>query len=88
LSAITVSELRQNLAVYIARARGGESIAVTQHGRVVARIEPGTDAAEAARVRLAELRRTAVLGDVLSPTGVRWQAEAGELQAPRRRRRP
>jgi prevent-host-death family protein len=88
MSAITVSELRQNLAVYIARARSGESIAVTQHGRVVARIEPGADATEAARARLAELRRTATVGDVLAPTGMRWEAEGGELPVMRRRRRP
>jgi len=35
-----VRELRQNLSKHLARVKGGESITVTEHGRVVARLVP------------------------------------------------
>lgn len=78
-----VTEVRQNLATYLAHVQSGEEIEITQHGKVVARLVPATD--EKARrmaeaeVYLAKLRETAVLGDVLSPIDVEWDAEHGRL---------
>jgi|tagenome__1003787_1003787.scaffolds.fasta_scaffold18905549_1 prevent-host-death family protein len=37
---VGVRELRQNLSRYLDRVRAGESLTVTEHGRVVARLVP------------------------------------------------
>ena len=37
---VGVRELRQNLSVYLARVKAGESLDVTEHGRPVARLAP------------------------------------------------
>ena len=77
MSKVKVSELRQNLPEYLARVREGEEIEVTVHGRDIARIVPQADRAAAARERLKALRPKARVGDVLSPSGDRWNAERG-----------
>lgn len=76
MAKVNITELRQNLPAYIARAQKGESVEVTVRGRVIARIVPGEDKQEAARRRLKALRGKArVLGDVLAPSGETWDAE-------------
>ena len=37
---VGVRELRQNLSVYLRRVEGGETLEVTEHGRLVARLAP------------------------------------------------
>jgi prevent-host-death family protein len=51
---VKVSDLRQNLPEYLARARRGQRIKVTSRGRVVAELVPATadDAPEDVRRRL------------------------------------
>ena len=39
-----IRELRQNLSRYVDRVRTGETIDVTEHGRLVARLTPASDA--------------------------------------------
>ena len=39
-SRVGVRELRQNLSVYLARVKRGESLTVTEHGAVVAELRP------------------------------------------------
>ncbi|MDA8109460.1 MAG: type II toxin-antitoxin system prevent-host-death family antitoxin [Betaproteobacteria bacterium] len=77
MSKVKVTELRQNLPGYLARVTAGEEIEVTVRGRVIARIVPQGDRALAARERLKALRAKARVGDVLSPSGERWNAERG-----------
>lgn len=74
---VKVTELRQNLPGYLARVSAGEEIEVTVHGRVIARIVPQAGRAQAARARLAALRGKARIGDVLRPSGERWNALRG-----------
>jgi prevent-host-death family protein len=38
-----IRELRQNLSRYIDRVRSGETVDVTEHGRLVARLVPASD---------------------------------------------
>lgn len=71
---INISELRQNLAAYLARVRAGETLRIVVHGEVVARIEPEQSARESARARLAKLAQRARLGDVMTPIAARWSA--------------
>ncbi|MBI3376638.1 MAG: type II toxin-antitoxin system prevent-host-death family antitoxin [Betaproteobacteria bacterium] len=77
MSKVNVTELRQNLPAYLARVQAGEAVEVTVHGRVVARIVPEEDRAGHAREWLKSLRGKARVGDVISPTGARWNAERG-----------
>jgi len=75
VSKVSITELRQNLPAYLARVRKGDEIQVAVHGKVIARIVPEVDATQAARRRLLALRKKAKLGDVISPSGDRWEAE-------------
>jgi len=75
VSKVSITELRQNLPAYLARVRKGDEIQVAVHGKVIARIVPEVDAAQAARQRLLALRKKAKVGDVVSPSGDRWEAE-------------
>ncbi len=75
MSKVSITELRQNLPAYLARVRKGDEIQVAVHGKVIARIVPEVDAAQAARQRLLALRKKAKVGDVVSPSGDRWEAE-------------
>ena len=74
---VNITELRQNLPAYLARVRDGEAVEVTVRGRVIARIVPEEDRQAAARKRLKALRKTARVGDVMSPSGEIWDAELG-----------
>jgi prevent-host-death family protein len=77
MAKVNITELRQNLPSYIARARDGETVEVTVRGRVIARIVPEQDRQAAARKRLKALRKTARIGDIMSPSGEVWDAERG-----------
>ncbi len=77
MAKVNITELRQNLPEYLARVRDGEPVEVTVRGKVIARILPEKDRATAARDRLRALRGKARVGDVMSPSGERWDAERG-----------
>ena len=72
---VKVTELRRNLPDYLARVERGEEIEVTVHGRVIARIIPQADRSAEARKFLKSLRKTVVIGDIMSPSGDIWDAE-------------
>jgi len=74
---VNITELRQNLPAYLARVREGEAVEVTVRGRVIARIVPEGNRQAAARKWLKKLRKTARVGDVMSPSGEAWDAERG-----------
>ena len=77
MAKVNITELRQNLPTYLARVRDGEAVEVTVRGRVIARIVPEEDRQAAARKWLKKLRKTARVGDVMSPSGEIWNAELG-----------
>lgn len=74
---VKVTELRQNLPAYLARVKRGEELEVMVHGKVVARIIPEQDRAEAARKRLAEMRKNGarIVGDIMNMPKETWNAE-------------
>lgn len=72
---VKISELRQNLPAYLAEVQAGGEIEVTVHGKVIARIVPEADRQAAARQYLKSLRKSAVIGDLVSPSGDAWDAE-------------
>jgi prevent-host-death family protein len=77
--AINITELRQNLPSYINRVEAGESFLVTVRGKVVARIQPAIDPAEAAYQRLLSYRGKGWIGDVLTPLDEEWTGDRDNL---------
>lgn len=76
MTQVSISEFRANLLAYLKRVSRGESIEVSSRGRVMATLVPPVSRQGAARARLAELGAGAVIGDVVSPTGEAWEADA------------
>lgn len=74
---VKVSELRQYLPSFLKRVRQGEEYQITLHGKVIARLTPELEDSDRVKASLAELRKTAQLGDVISPLGESWDAEHG-----------
>lgn len=70
--AVTVSELRNDIAGWLERVRLGDELAVTVRGAVVARVLPVVDVRAEARKRLEALRLLARVGDVESPIDEAW----------------
>jgi prevent-host-death family protein len=66
----TVREVQHNLARILDRVRGGEEIAVTKRGKVIARIVPGapSKAAAAWPDSLARMRRLGLRGRMRGPS--------------------
>lgn len=50
-------------------------IAVTSRGKVIARIVVGRELWREARDRLRAIRRHCTVGDLVKPSGYRWDAE-------------
>ena len=78
--AVNVTEFRKHLPAYLKRIQNGDEIQLTNRGKVIARIVPEEDEAEAARQRLFALRGKGIVGDVVSPIeDVEWTADADNL---------
>ena len=71
---VNVSELRNRLPEYVARAEAGEEILVTRRGKVVARLSAARVARASAKERVVALRNQARVGDVVSPIEADWDA--------------
>jgi prevent-host-death family protein len=72
---VNVTELRQKLPAYLAGVQEGAEIEVTVQGKVIARIVPEADQQAAARQYLKSLRKSAVIGNIVGPSGDTWDAE-------------
>jgi prevent-host-death family protein len=81
MSSINVTELRQHLPEYLKQVQAGEEIAITLHGKTIARIVPEARESkrEAALKRLEALRGTVIIGDIISPIEEEWTADADHL---------
>lgn len=76
---VKITEFRSHLPAYMDEIQKGETIDITSRGKVIARVVPVEDAAEAARRRLIALRGKCRIGDVISPGSEEWGAEHGRL---------
>lgn len=72
---INITALRQHLPEHVQAAQAGEEILISVNGRTVAKLGPVPDQRAAAQAKLAALRGSAHLGDVLSPIGDTWNAD-------------
>ncbi len=72
---VGISSFRQNMFKYMKSIERGKSIQLVSHGREVAIVIPPSNRYEIAREKLKELRKTAKVGDVISPVESKWDAE-------------
>lgn len=81
MNSVNVTELRQHLPDYLKQVQQGEEIAITLHGKTIARIVPDRNESkrETALKRLEALRGTVIVGDILSPLNEEWTGDADNL---------
>ena len=81
MNSVNVTELRQHLPDYLKQVQQGEEIAITLHGKTIARIVPDRTESrrEAALKRLEALRGTVIIGDILAPLDEEWTGDADNL---------
>lgn len=81
MSSINVTELRQHLPEYLKQVQAGEEIAITLHGKTIARIVPEAKESkrEAALKRLEALCGSVIVGDVLGALDEEWLGDADHL---------
>ena len=81
MTSVNITELRQHLPDYLKQVQQGEEIAITLHGKTIARIVPNhqDDKREAALKRLAALRGKMIIGDILAPLNEEWTGDADNL---------
>ena len=71
---VTISELRANLLKYLKIAQQGEQVNVTSKGAMLATLSPPIIQRNDAKAKLKKLAKTAVINDIVSPTGETWDA--------------
>jgi prevent-host-death family protein len=71
---VQVSQLRENLPLFLKKVQEGKSITITSRGRDLAKLVPLTEAREVSKKKLKNLRKTANVGDVLSSVEAGWDA--------------
>ncbi len=74
MDTIPVSDLRANLMKVLKKIEHGSVVDITSRGKVVAKLVPPDYTREIARKKLKEIRKNAVLGDIISPINVQWKA--------------
>ena len=81
MNSVNVTELRQHLPDYLKQVQQGEEIAITLHGKTIARIVPdrNENKSETALKRLEALRGTVIVGDILAPLDEEWTGDAYNL---------
>lgn len=73
MDTIAVSELRAHLVSVLRKIEKGSTITITSRGRAIARLVPPENSMEKARKALQELRKTAIVNDVLTPIDESWE---------------
>jgi prevent-host-death family protein len=81
MTLVNVTELRQHLPDYLKQVQQGEEVAITLHGKTIARIVPEhrENCRDAALKRLQALRGTVIAGDILAPLDEEWSSDADNL---------
>ena len=81
MTSINVTELRQHLPDYLKQVQNGAEIAITLHGKTIARIVPDHQESkrDAALKRLEALRGKVIVGDILAPLDEEWTGDADNL---------
>jgi len=67
MESVGVSKLRENMVLFLNKVQQGESIAITSRGTEIAMLIPIKNKQEVSRKALKQLRKTAIVGDAVSP---------------------
>ncbi len=70
---VGVHQLQKNLLLFLQRVQKGESIAITSHGHAIAQLAPLEHNMEQACKALEEIRKTAIIGNIISPIDEEWE---------------
>jgi len=76
MQSIAVSELRANLMNVLKNIEKGVSVSITSRGKVVAKLIPPEESFKVAEEKLAAIRKSAKIHDVLSPISEKWKADS------------
>lgn len=71
---VSISEFRANLLKYLKIVQHGEQLNVTSKGTPLATLTPPISQHNSSKAKLKKLAKTAIIHDVLSPTGDTWDA--------------
>ena len=71
---VNITEFRANLLSYLNKAQNGEQIMVTSNGQSLATVIAPVNQKAIAKAKLKTLAKTAVIGDVISPSEEQWDA--------------
>lgn len=71
---VTATRAKAQLLALLDEVQGGESVEITRHGRVIARIVPASGA-HALRGRHVGVVTSSADDEALFSTGVRWEVE-------------
>lgn len=71
---VGISEFRASMNMFLQLVQNGEILSLQLRGKEIAKIVPPDFAQAAARQELEALRKTAVVGDVLSPVDESWES--------------
>ena len=74
MTTVAISEFRANMSAILKKVQNGEVISLTQRGSEIARLVPPAYAQLTALKLREELRKSAIVGDLLSPVDVEWDA--------------
>jgi prevent-host-death family protein len=71
---IGINQFQENVMSFLKKVEAGESITITSQGHRIACVVPCEDRMEKARETLRQLRKNAVIGDIVSPLEEEWEA--------------
>jgi len=74
METVGVSKLREKMVSFLKKVEQGKTITITSRGHEIALLVPVKKKNENARKSLEELRKTAFVGDILSPVSEEWKA--------------
>ena len=74
METVGVSKLRDNMVMFLKKVGNGERITITSRGHGIARLGPVKSKKKNSKNELKKLRKTAFVGDVLSPVSEAWEA--------------
>ena len=74
MESVAVSELRANLMKVLKAIKKGSTVNITSRGKIIALLVPPEHAKKQAEEKLAELRKTAKIHDIISPITDHWEA--------------
>ena len=81
MNTVNMTELQQHLPDYLKQVQQGEEIVITLHGKIIARLVPDDRQSQkdGALKRLAQLRGTMIVNDLLEPLNETWTGDADHL---------